>query len=449
MRERIREFFRERHPAQLIAIAFAAAIVVGGLLLLLPAATRGPGGASVLTAFFTSTSAICVTGLVVVDTPTYWSDFGQAVILGLIQVGGLGIMTLASLLALLVARRLGLRGRLIAQAETAAPELSDVRRLVFGVIALSLFFEALAAAVLALRLGISYDYGPGQALWRGVFHSVSAFNNAGFALWSDNLSGFVTDGWICVTVALAVIAGGLGFPVWLELRRRGLSPRTWTLHTKLTLGASLVLVVAGTAAVLGFEWSNAATIGDLDTGGKLLASFFQGVVPRTAGFNSVDFGSVEPETLLTTDMLMFVGAGSASTGGGIKVTTFALLLLMVWAEVRGEPNVNAFGRRIPEHAQRQALVVAFIAINAVVLCTLALMASSPFSLQQTLFEALSAFGTVGLSTGITARLDDFGQTILIVLMFLGRTGPYTLAVALALRERERLYRFAEERPIIG
>src|SRR3990172_8227227 len=185
---------------------------------MLQLATRGPGGASVLTAFFTSTSAICVTGLVVADTPTYWSGFGQAVILGLIQIGGLGIMTLASLLALLVARRLGLRRRLIAQAETAAPELSDVRRLVLAVVLLSLFFEALAAVVLTARLAVSYDYGFGAALWRGVFHAVSAFNNAGFALWSDNLVGFVTDGWICVTVALAIIAGGLGFPVWLQLR---------------------------------------------------------------------------------------------------------------------------------------------------------------------------------------------------------------------------------------
>lgn len=442
-------FFRERHPTQLIVISFALAILVGAGLLSLPFATRGPGSATLLTAFFTATSAICVTGLIVVETPTYWTHFGQAVILGLIQIGGIGIMTLASLLALLVARRLGLRTRLIAQAETAAPELSGVRRLVVAVVALSLFFEVLAAIVLTARLAISYDYGFGSAVWRGIFHAVSAFNNAGFALWSDSLSGFVTDGWICLTVALAIIAGGLGFPVWLELRRGVGSPRTWTLHTKLTLGTSAFLLSIGVAGVLAFEWSNAATIGDLDTGGKLLASFFQGVTPRTAGFNSVDYAHVEPETLLLSDMLMFVGAGSASTAGGIKVTTFALLLLVVWAEIRGEPHVNAFGRRIPVHAHRQAFVIALIAINAVVLSTLAIMADSPFSLQQALFETLSAFGTVGLSTGITAQLNDFGQSILIALMFLGRTGPYTLAVALALRERERLYRFPEERPIIG
>ena len=297
--------------------------------------------------------------------------------------------------------------------------------------------------------GITYDYSAGSAVWRGIFHAVTSFNNAGFALWSDNLAQFVTDGWISVTICFAIIAGGIGFPVWLELRRRPLTPRRWTLHTKLTLLMTLFLLTFGTAAVLGFEWNNEATLGPLGTDGKLLASFFQGVQPRTAGFNTLDYGAMEQDTLLATDMLMFVGAGSASTGGGIKVTTFALLILMVWAEVRGEPEVNAFGRRIPTTAQRQALGVAFLAINVVVICTLLLLVTNPFPLDQTLFEALSAFGTVGLSTGITADFSAFGQGILIFLMYFGRVGPLTLGVALALRERERRFRYAEERPIVG
>lgn len=445
----MRSWLRRRHPAQLIVFAFAGAILVGTGLLLLPFATVEAGGASLTTALFTSTSAICVTGLIVVDTPTYWTHFGQVVILGLIQAGGLGIMTLASLLALLVARRLGLRSRLVAQAETAAPELQDVRRLVVGVVLLSLLFESLAALVLTLRFWLSYDFTFGSALYRGVFHAISAFNNAGFALWSDSLVQFVSDGWISVTVALAIVAGGLGFPVWLELRRRFHAPRSWTLHTKLTLAGTLFLVAFGFVLVLVFEWSNAQTTGELGVGGKLLASFFQGVTPRTAGFNTLDYAGVEPETLLVTDVLMFAGGGSASTAGGIKVTTLVLLFLMVWAEARGEPNVTAFGRRVPAHAQRQALAVTFIAMNAVVIATLALMADSGLGFQESLFEAISAFGTVGLSTGITASYDDVGRLILVALMFLGRTGPYTLAVALALRERRRLYRYPEERPIIG
>ena len=440
---------RRRHPAQLIVLAFAAAILVGTVLLMLPVARAGPESAPPLTALFTATSAVCVTGLIVVDTPTYWSPTGHVIILALIQAGGLGIMTLASLLALLLARRLGLRGRLVAQAERGVTDVADVRRVIVGVVVLSAIFEALAATVLALRLWLSYDLSFGSALWRGAFHAISAFNNAGFALWSDSLVGFVGDGWIILTVGLAIIAGGLGFPVWFELSRRVHDPRRWTLHTKLTLGTAAFLLCFGIVAVALFEWENARTMGGLDAGDKILASFFQGVTPRTAGFNSLDYAQVEPETLLVTDMLMFVGAGSASTGGGIKVTTFALIFLMVWSEVRGDPHVNAFGRRVPPFAQRQALTVAVIAINAVVLATLALMATTGLSLQQTLFEALSAFGTVGLSTGITPELDGVGRVIVIALMFLGRTGPYTLFVALALRERERLYRYPEERPLIG
>jgi trk system potassium uptake protein len=445
----VSRWLRSRHPAQLIVFAFAAGVLVGAALLLLPIATAGEERASLTTALFTSTSALCVTGLVVVDTPTYWSSFGQAVILGLIQIGGIGIMTLASLLALLVARRLGLRTRLIAQAETAAPELQDVRRLVFGVVLLSLCFEAVAAVLLMLRFWVTYDMSFGSALWHGVFHAISAFNNAGFALWSDSLVQFVTDGWITLTVAGAIIAGGLGFPVWIELRRRILSPRFWTLHTKLTLVLTAALLTLGFAAVAAFEWSNSATLGPLDTAGKLLAAFFQGVTPRTAGFNTIDYGSATQETLFVTDILMFIGGGSASTAGGIKVTTFALLFLMVWSEVRGDPHVTAFSRRIPAHAQRQAWSIAFIATLAVAVGTLALMAESDSPFRDVLFEAVSAFGTVGLSTGITADWGEPGRIVLVVLMFLGRTGPYTLAVALALRERKRLYGFPEERPLIG
>jgi potassium uptake TrkH family protein len=416
---------------------------------MLPFATEGRESASFLTAAFTSTSAICVTGLVVVDTPTYWSTFGEVVIMLLVQVGGLGIMTLASLLIFVLAGKLGLRGRLLAQAEVAAPLLADVRRLVFAVIKLSLVFEAAGALVLALRWWTGYDYSLGRSIYLGIFHSITSFNNAGFALWTDSLTPFATDGWICVTIALLIIAGGLGFPVWLELSRLWRRPHRWSLHTKLTVLVTAVLIVGGTGAVVGFEWGNAATLGQFDAGGKLLAGFFQGVTPRTAGFNTVDYGGMELETLFVSDFLMFVGAGSASTGGGIKVTTFALLALMVWSEVRGDPNVTAFSRRLPAHAQRQAFSIATIALAAVVLSTLVLMANSKFTLSQSLFEAFSAFGTVGLSTGITADVAAAGQWVLILLMYLGRVGPHTLGVALVLRERPRLYRFPEERPIIG
>jgi trk system potassium uptake protein len=440
---------RLRHPAQSVAAAFAVGILVGTVLLALPAARAGPGAAPLHVATFTATSAVCVTGLVVTDTATYWSTFGQALILLLIQAGGLGFMVLASLLALAMSRRLGLRQRLLAQTEINVAQLGETRQVLLGVAAFSVAFEVLAAAVLAGRLWLGYGEPFGRAVWLGLFHAVSAFNNAGFALYSDNLVGFVDDGWVSLTVTLAVIAGGLGFPVLIELVRRPVRTAHWTLHTKLTLTMTWVLLAVGTLAVLGFEWSNPATFGPLDLPGKLLAGFFHGANPRTAGFNSVDYAAMGETSWLVTDVLMFIGAGSAGTSGGIRVTTFAVLVLMIAAEARGLSTVNAFGRRIPQAAQRQALTVTLIGLGAVVLATLAITAQSGFPLSRTLFEAFSAFGTVGLTTGITPQLPLSSQNILILLMFLGRTGPITLATALALRDRQPRYRYPEERPIIG
>ena len=434
-------------------LGFAGAIAAGTVLLLLPVSRSGDGGATLLESLFTATSAVCVTGLVVVDTPSYWSGFGEAVILGLIQVGGLGIMTLASLLGLLVSRRMGLQARLTAAAETKAVGLGDVRSVIKGVVAFTLLFEALTALALTLRFWLGYDESPGRALYLGVFHSVSAFNNAGFALYSDSLVRFVDDPWICLPIAAAVISGGLGFPVILELRRQlrpaGGRRRSWSLHLKLTLVATAALLVVGTGFVTATEWNNPATLGALDTPARLLAGFFQAVMPRTAGFNTLDYGQMEDGTLLGTIILMFIGGGSAGTAGGIKVTTFVILFFAVYAEVRGEPNVDAFGRRIDDRAIRQALTVVLLSIAAVVSATVVLIEMTALSTQTLLFEVVSAFATVGLSTGVTADLPSGAQLILVGLMFLGRLGPITLVSALALRERTRLYELPEGRPIIG
>jgi trk system potassium uptake protein len=438
-----------RHPAQVVVFGFGTAVLVGTLLLLLPVSRAGEGGAPPLVALFTSTSAVCVTGLVVVDTPSYWSGFGEAVILGLIQVGGFGIMTLASLLGLLVSRRMGLRTRLQAATETKAIGLGDVRSVVVGVVKVSLLFEAVTAVLLSGRFLVAYDEPVGRALYLGVFHSVSAFNNAGFALWSDSLVRFAADPWICLPIAVAVIFGGLGFPVLFELRRHLVRPRGWSLHTKLTLSVTGGLLVLGTLFVTAAEWSNPATLGTLDTPGRLLAGFFQAVMPRTAGFNSVDYGQMHEVTLLGTSMLMFIGGGSAGTAGGIKVTTFILLFFVIYAEVRGDATVRAFDRRVDHRTQRQALTVALLSLGAVVAATLAMLALTRQPTHQVLFEVVSAFATVGLSTGITADLPATGQLLLIALMFLGRLGPITLVSALALRERPQLYQLPEGRPIIG
>lgn len=440
---------RLSHPAQVVVAGFAAAVVVGTGLLLLPVSRSETSGASLVDALFTATSAVCVTGLVTVDTPVYWSGFGQAVILVLIQVGGFGIMALATLLGLLVSRRLGLRNRLNAAAEVKSLGLSDVRQVLIGVARTSLLFEAAGALVLAVRLATAYGEPPGRALWLGVFHAVSAFNNAGFALYSDSLIGFATDPFVSFPVCVLVIAGGLGFPVLFELRRAWRTPQRWTLHTRIVLAMTAILLPLGTVMFLALEWTNPQTLGPLGTAGKLVAGFFQGVQPRTAGFNSVDSGALNEATLLGTDVLMFIGGGSAGTAGGIKVTTFAVLLFVIVTEIRGDESVTAFGRRIPREAQRQALSVALLAVAVVVGATALLLLLTPFSLDEVLFEVVSAFSTVGLSTGITAQVGTAGQLLLTALMFLGRLGPITLASALALRSRPRLYDLPYERPIIG
>ena len=440
---------RGTSPPAMVVLGFAGAVMVSTVLLALPVSRPGPKGAGLLDALFTATSAVCVTGLITVDTPVYWSGFGEAVIAASIQVGGFGIMTLATLLGLLVSRRLGLRTRLTAAAESKSLGVGDVRRVLVGVARTSLLFEAAGAAVMTVRFATAYDEPVGRALWLGVFHAVSAFNNAGFSLFSDNLIGFATDPFISLTICVLVIAGGLGFPVLFELRRAWRTPRRWTLHTKIVTAMTALLVPFGTLMFLALEWTNPRTLGPLSVAGKALAGFFQGVQPRTAGFNSVDVAGLNEETLLGSDVLMFIGGGSGGTAGGIKVTTFAVLLFVIVTEVRGDDSVTAFGRRVPREAQRQALSVALLGIAVVVGATALMLLLTPFALDAVLYEVVSAFATVGLSTGITAQVGVPGQLLLVVLMFLGRLGPITLASALALRSRPKLYEVPYERPLIG
>jgi potassium uptake TrkH family protein len=437
------------HPGRVIAGAFAAAVVVGTALLSLPVARAGEGRADLVTALFHATSAVCVTGLVTVDTGTYWSGFGQTVILLLIQVGGLGIMTLATLLALLLSRRLGLRARLIVQAETKALSPSDVRRVIGRIVVFSLVSEAVVAAVLAVRFAVRYDQSLLRAAYHGVFHAISAFNNAGFSPYRDNLIGFAGDPWISLPIALAVIVGGLGFPVMFELARNWRRPRTWSVLTRITVVVTLALLLLGTAGMLVAESTNPGTLGPLGPGERVLAAFVAAVMPRTAGFNNLDIAAYRPETLLMYDALMFVGGGSAGTAGGIKVTTFGLLAYVLWAEMRGDPDVEVGRRRVPGTNQRQALSVALLGIGLVAVATFLMEALTDFSFDQVLFETISAFATVGLSTGITADLPVPAQVLLILLMYIGRIGPLTLASGLALRERARRHQLPEERTIVG
>ncbi|MFI2370867.1 TrkH family potassium uptake protein [Streptomyces sp. NPDC018833] len=442
------------HPARTVVMSFATVVLGGTALLVLPLSSEAGRATGVVTALFTATSAVCVTGLAVVDTGTYWSGFGEGVILALIQVGGFGIMTLASLLGLLVAGKLRLRMQLTAQAETKSLGIGDVRRVLLGVAGTTLAVELSVGAVLALRFRLGYGNSLGDAVYLGFFHAVSAFNNAGFGLHPDNLTRYAQDPWVTLPIAAAVILGGIGFPVLLELlryrnRRRTTGRRTWSLHTKLTVITTVILLFTGTVLTCLLEWTNRSTLGSFDWDGKILNGFFYSAMSRTAGFNALDIGAMNASTLLFTCALMFIGGGSAGTAGGIKVTTFAVLAAAMVAEVRGEPSSSVLGRRLGPHVLRQALTVALLGVGLVIAATLALLTVSKEPFEDVLFEAVSAFATVGLSTGITADIPVSGQLILIMLMFVGRLGPVTLVSALALRERTRRYQLPEERPVIG
>lgn len=439
------------HPVRSLPMAFLTVILIGAAILTLPFARTGsdPGADPLMAALFTSVSAVCVTGLVTVDTATYWTPFGHAVIMGLIQVGGFGIMTLATLLALLVRKSIGLRGQLVAQSETHTLNLGDVKGVLLRVARLMIGFEAATAVALTVRFWLGYGQDPGTALWHGAFHAVSSFNNAGFGLYSDNLIGFAEDPWIIVPICLAIIGGGLGFPVIIQLLHGNVKARDWSIHLRLTIYGTLLLLVVGIGLFAAFEWNRDATLGHLSLTGKILGSLAGGVFPRTAGFNSIDYGMASPETLMVTNILMFIGGGSAGTAGGIKVTTFLVLAFSIWNEVRGRDEVTIAHRSISASSQRQALSVALLGVAAVVSGTLALLMLTDYSLEKVLFESISAFATVGVSTGITYNLPPSAEWVLMALMFLGRIGTVTVASALALSSRPRLYRLPEERPIIG
>jgi trk system potassium uptake protein len=437
------------HPVRLVPMAFLATITVGAVLLMLPISRADDSGPVVMPAAFTSVSAVCVTGLTTVDPSTYWTPFGQAVILVLVQVGGFGIMTLATLLSLMVAGRLGLRSMLVVQSESHSLNLGDVRSVLRRVAVTMALFESAIAVILTIRFAVAYDESVPTAIWHGLFHSVSAFNNAGFALYSDNLIGFVDDPWICLPLCLAVVAGGIGFPVLAELHRNARRPRHWTVHTRLTVYGTLFLLALGAAALGAFEWNNDETLGPLSAPGKALAIVTGSVMPRTAGFNTLDYGAVGPESLVVTDALMFIGGGSAGTSGGIKVATFFLLGYVIFAEIRGERDVTVAHRRIPPSTQRQALAVALLGVAVVGFGTMAILLTGDYGLDASLFESVSAFATVGLTTGITGSLPYSGQAVLMLLMFVGRVGTITVASALALRSRHRLYTLPEQRPIVG
>ncbi|MCR1163104.1 TrkH family potassium uptake protein [Paenarthrobacter sp. UW852] len=449
---RVRDFIdniANTSPARLALTVFAVVILVFTGLLSLPAASTSGSVTPLHQAMFTAVSSVCVTGLTVVSTAAHWTFFGQLVILVGIFVGGLGTLTLASLLALMVSKRLGVRGKLIAQeAMNNAGRLGEVGTLLRIVIVTSVVIEgALALALIPRFIMLGEDFW--QAVWHGVFYSISSFNNAGFTPHSDGIVPYETDLWILIPLMLGVFLGSLGFPVVMVLQQNGLNWKKWNLHTKLTIQVSFILLAAGTVLWGLMEWDNVRTIANMNLGDKITHSLFASVMTRSGGFNLVDQNHMESTTMLLTDALMFAGGGSASTAGGIKVTTIAVMFLAIMAEARGDADVKVYGRTIPQGTMRVAISVIVAGATLVSVAAFLLLSISGASLDRVLFESISAFATVGLSTNLSAELPPSGVYVLTVLMFAGRVGTVTLAAGLALRQRSQLFHYPEERPIIG
>lgn len=434
-------------PSRVLVLGFAVAILFGALLLTLPQATQDGLGLPFLNAAFTSTSAVCVTGLVVVDTATTFTHFGQWVILFLIQVGGLGFMTFATMFAMILGKRITLKERLLLQEALNQVSVEGVVRLTKSILQISFAIEAIGALILTLRW--YPDFGWSKALYYGVFHSISAFNNAGIDLFGNfsSLTAFVGDPVINITIMLLIICGGLGFIVLADLLAH---PKKFRLHTKIVLQVSGTLILVGTVVILLMEFANPKTLGPLPLGTKVLAAFFQSVSPRTAGFNTINLAGMYDTTLLSMIVLMFIGASPGSTGGGIKTTTFISIALSVLSTYRSDPHVVLEGRTLPKEVIAKAWAITTSAAFLIFLIISILSHTENSDLLTVLFEVTSAFGTVGLSLGITPNLSDVGKMAIILTMFIGRVGPLTLAFVLSQKKNKQAHiKYPDERIMIG
>ena len=442
-----------QHTESVLVLGFLVMTLLGTILLAMPAASADGRSIGLADSLFTSTSAICVTGLVVVDTGTTFSIFGQIVLLLLIQIGGLGFMVFATMIMAAFGRKISIRGRILIRESMNGASLSDLGRLMRLYLLLALGIELIGTILLSVRLVPMFGWGHG--LWMALFHAVSAFCNAGFDLFGQyaSLTAFSGDPLVLLTVAILIILGGLGFSVILEtIRNRG-GFRGLSLHTRLVLMTTLILLAAGTAFFWLAERTNPDTLAGVPEGKKALNAFFQSVTMRTAGFNSFDLSRFRDGSKLFSSLLMMVGASPASTGGGIKTTTVAALALMMLSVVRGENEVNVARRRLPDDILRRALSVAVLFLTMLLTGTLIilLIENGRFPLEDILFEASSAMGTVGVSAIGTPNLSPASRAVLLPMMFLGRVGPLTLAVAVAKRQggTRAVTKYPEERIMIG
>lgn len=432
---------------QILVLGFAGLILSGVALLMTPYASKSGDSLRFVDALFTATSAVCVTGLVVVDTGTYFSVFGQSVILLLIQIGGLGVMTVATLVAVLSGKKINLKERLLIQEATNQLDLAGVVRLTLYIIRATLLVELVGGTILALRW--FQDFGL-QGIYFGYWHAVSAFCNAGFDLFGEyrSITGYVGDLTVNGVIASLIVVGGIGFPVVADLWNCRQS-RRFSLHTKVVLTTTVLLIVLGAGFIFIAEHGNSKTLGDLPSADQVMASLFQSVTARTAGYNTVDIGLLREGTLLAIIFLMFVGASPSSMGGGVKTSTAAILFISLVGSVTGKRDPLAFGRQIPQQTVYKAFTIVTISVMLISLVTLTLSFTEAAPIFSLLFEVTSAFGTVGLSTGITPKLSDAGKVLITLTMFAGRVGTLTLLMALALRPRKERLKYPEGKIVIG
>lgn len=434
--QRKKKLLKTVSPTRVIVSSFALIIITGAGLLSLPVASNDGHSIGFLDALFTSTSATCVTGLIITDTLTQWTLFGQIVILILIQVGGLGIVTLATFFSVLLGRKISMRGKILAQESISGYSFSDALQMVKSVIRITVIVELVGALLLATSF--IPRFGP-RGIYLSVFHSVSAFCNAGFDLIGGyrSLTEFNGDPIVIYTISLLIITGGLGFIVWKDLynfRRT----RALYLHTKLVLMLSISLIVFGTLFFFLSEYANPATMGSLSLFEKINAAVFHSVTCRTAGYNSLPTDEMNELSKIMTVLLMFIGAAPGSTGGGIKVTTFGILVLAILSNIKGNEETVVLKRRVPQVIVNKALAIAGLSMVLIFLMTAVMVSVEKLPFINVLYEVTSAFGTVGLSTGITPGLQGISKILLIFTMFLGRVGPLSFAIAIALRENRAL-----------
>ncbi len=433
-------------PARVLTVGYLVVIIVGTSLLSTSLATVSQQGLSLVDSLFTATSATAVTGLIVVNTAEDLSFFGQLVVLSLIQIGGLGLMSMSTLVALLLGRKITFKDRIIISKDLNYFNLANILKVVEYVVFFTLGIEAVGAALLFIKFYFLLPLK--KAAYYAVFHSISAFCNAGFDVFGNSLENFTGDIYINLVITALFIMGGLGFSVIADVYHRDEFAQ-FSLHTKVVLLITAVLIGIGVIGIFVLEFFNPATLGNLPLFEKLTAAYFQGVTPRTAGFNTVPIGKLTAGSLFLTIILMFIGASPGSTGGGLKTTTMGALLTATYSLIIGKENPELFGRTLPQEIIYKALAMTIISLLVIVGITLGLSITEEFSFIKVLFETVSAYGTVGLSTGITGELSTLGKMMISSLMFAGRVGPLTLAVALGGEPRPDKVKYPEEKILIG